>query len=350
MEFISQAIGYIFNQSYSFVHPFQTHGRFDLNKQIGVLLIFWLVTNVTAQSFFVPSDTFNTKRFNTALIFSATAYTTFSIGLYNTWYKNYDQESFHFFNDIGEWQQMDKVGHLHTAYLQGFLCYKGANWTGLSKNKSIITGMVCSTLFQSTIEVMDGFSSKWGFSWGDMAANLAGTLTFAAQQYYWDDQRISIKVSSIPISHPKDPIISTDGSGHSSLYNRSVDLYGTSYLERFLKDYNAQTYWASFNVNSFLAKGNKWPKWLNLAVGYGGENMYGGYENIWREGDHTFKLDDNIYPRYRQFYLGFDLDLPKLNPKNPFLKTICSVFNIFKIPSPALEFNTEGKVVFHLLR
>jgi hypothetical protein len=35
------------------------------------------------------------------------------------------------------------------------------------------------------------------------------------------------------------------------------------------KDYNGQTYWLSVNLHSFI----KAPKWLNLAIGYGGRNV-----------------------------------------------------------------------------
>lgn len=325
---------------------------FDLKgKRLIFTISFFIMIQVfgKAQSFLIPSDTLNKKRYNTALIFTATTYTAFSIGLYNTWYKKFEQEPFHLFNDWGEWGHMDKLGHVHTAYLQGVLCFQGARWTGLSKKKSILTGMVCGTLFQSTIEVMDGFSSKWGFSIPDMAANLTGTSIFALQQHYWDEQRISIKVSSIPKSYSRELFYATNGTAATSAYNRANDLFGANFFERFLKDYNAQTYWASVNVHSFLHEGNKWPKWLNVAVGHSAENMYGGYNNTWEKDGLTFSLDDK-YPRYHQFYLGLDVDLPKLNPKNPFLKTICSVFNIFKIPSPALEINTQGQIQFHILR
>ncbi len=313
-------------------------------------LILFVNTETQAQSFFVPADTLHRARFNTALLFSATTYTAFSVGLYNIWYKKFEMEPFHFFNDWGEWEYMDKVGHLHTAYLQGVLCYKGARWTGLSKNKSILTGVICGTLFQSTIEIMDGFSSKWGFSATDIAANLAGTGTFALQQYIWDEQRISIKVSSIPAAYSSSTVVSADGLQSSSAEARATSLFGKNYFERFLKDYNAQTYWASVNVHSFLGQDNKWPKWLNIALGYGAQNMLGGYSNEWEENGSKFSLPSSQYGRYNQFYIGFDLDLPKLHPKSPFLKTVCSVFNIFKIPSPALEINTKGQIIFHLLK
>lgn len=311
---------------------------------------FFCNKTLLAQDFFIPSDTLIPKRFNLALGFAATTYTGFSIGLYNAWYKKYDQGSFHLFNDWGEWEHMDKGGHIHSAFFQGIICYKGARWTGLSQKKSILTGVVIGTIFQSTIEIMDGFSTQWGFSLSDMGANVLGTGIFAAQQYYWDDQRISIKVSSIPISYSNEKIRSLDGKAFTTLSERAHNLYGHGFLERFLKDYNAQTYWASINVHSFLGKSNKWPKWLNVAIGYGAENMYGGYANQWANNGATFAADPVLYPRYRQFYIGFDVDFPKLNPKNPMLKTVCSVINIFKVPSPALEINTEGQIKFHLFR
>lgn len=319
------------------------------------IAIFWVFIffgsgSLSSQSYLTPSDTLNKKRFNTALGFTAATYATFSVILYNTWYKKFDRSSFHFFNDVDEWKQMDKIGHTHTAYFQSALWYKGAKWTGLNEKKSIFTGLICGTLFQSTLEVMDGFSSKWGFSIPDMAANIAGVSGFALQQHYWQDQRITLKVSSIPVSYSSDPILSESTSSTSSLSTRADQLFGANYFERFLKDYNAQTYWASVNVHSFLQKGNKWPVWLNIAVGYGAENMFGGFENRWSEDSQNFIADNLIYPRYRQFYIGLDVDLPKIKPKNPFLKTIFSIINIFKIPSPALEINTQGNVVFHLLR
>ena len=146
--------------------------------------------------FWKSSPTFNKKRFNKALIFSTVAYTSFSTGLYLTWYKQYPTEGFHLFNDMAEWKQVDKVGHIYTAYLQGVLCYKGAKWVGLSEGQSIATGIICGSLFQTTIEVMDGFSSEWGFSVGDFAANVIGIGAFAFQQKYWGEQRILIKESS----------------------------------------------------------------------------------------------------------------------------------------------------------
>lgn len=299
-------------------------------------------------SWFAPSDTFNRKRFNWSLGIAATTYSGFSIGLYNAWYRQYPQEGFHFFNDAGEWRNMDKVGHFYTAYFQGVLCYRGARWTGLDKDKSLWVGAICGGLFQTTIEVMDGFSSEWGFSVPDFVANAGGIGFYLAQQKLWDEQRIHIKVSSWPVDYPE-LTLSSAGGREMALADRVDDLYGTSFAERYLKDYNAQTYWASVNVASFLGPDTRWPRWLNIAVGYGAENLYGGYENTWESDGHRYALPAD-YDRYGQFYLGLDLDLSRIRTDNHLLGGLLQVFNIFKLPSPAVELNTRGEVTFHLFR
>ncbi len=300
-------------------------------------------------SFFTPSDTFNQKRFNYALGFSSATYTGFSIGLYQAWYKRYPQTSFQLFNDWGEWNNMDKVGHVYTAYFQGVLCYKGAKWTGLSDGKSIMVGAICGGLFQTTIEMMDAFSEEWGFSIADMGANITGIGIFALQQKYWGEQRITLKVSSIPKGYDDFSVVGSNGTS-ISLQDRADNLFGSSFAEKFLKDYNAQTLWASINVSSFLPQNNRWPDWLNVAVGYGSDNMYGGFENEWVTDGERFQLSDEIFPRVHQYYLGLDLDLTKIKTDNYFLKGLLSIFNIFKAPSPALEVNSRGEISFHFFR
>lgn len=319
-----------------------------------VLFIFLILAEISSaqgvkNDFFASSDTFSQKRFNTALGIGLGTYATLSTGLYFAWYNTYPQSEFHFFDDRGEWLDMDKGGHIYSSYFQSLICYQGAKWTGLSENKSILTGVLCSTIFQSTIEVMDGFSKRWGFSIADVGANIIGAWIFGLQQRTWQEQRITLKISSLPDNYDSFSIIGQNGTVISSRHRRD-ELFGESYLENYLKDYNTQSYWASVNIHSFLPKGNKWPPWLNIAVGYGGENMYGGFNNSWEfEGEH-FAVDPNNYPRVRQYYLGFDLDLRKIKSKNSFVKTLLSAFNIFRIPSPAVELNSRGQLTIHLFR
>ncbi|MBK8623726.1 MAG: DUF2279 domain-containing protein [Saprospiraceae bacterium] len=321
-------------------------------RYIIMITLMAIVSQIHGQkiSFFTPADTFHKTRFYTSLGISAATYTVFSVGLYNAWYKDQSTGKFRLFNDWGEWRHMDKVGHVYSAYFQAALCYKSARWTGLNKKGSMITGLMCGGLFQTTLEVMDGFSDKWGFSVPDIGANFLGLGIFAAQQHWWDEQRIYIKVSSIPIRYGETTVISSNGKETTTLKERAMDLYGNNILELYLKDYNAQAYWLSFNVHSFLPEGNRWPSWLNIALGYGAENMYGGYQNQWVGRASDFQLNTNEYPRYSQFYLGFDADFQKIRTKNKTVNTLLTMFNVFKVPSPALEINTLGQIKFHLFR
>ena len=298
-------------------------------------------------SFFEPADSLHRGRFWTAVSGAAVTYAGISIGLYQAWYKNYDLSPFHTFNDYGEWENMDKLGHLTTTYHESRLCFQGARWTGLSHRKSVLTGVGMGLFLQSTLEVMDGFSTKWGFSWSDMAFNVAGASLFAAQELTWQDQRFVLKYSAFPASHSKANIISTNGNGISSLDNRANDLFGKHYIERFLKDYNGQTQWLSMNPSSFLRQPPGWlPKWLNVAVGYGAGNLYGGYTNSWSEGGNDFVLSSDEYPRFHEYYLSLDIDFTRISTDSYFLKSLLHVINFIKVPSPTLEWS-RGRLHFH---
>lgn len=235
---------------------------------------------------------------------------------------------------------MDKTGHLYTAYFESLWSYKIARWTGMREESSIWTGAALGFVFQTTVEVLDGYSSEWGFSLSDAGCNMLGIAAFVAQQKAWGEQRITFKVSSTPITYPDLGVIATDGNGTTTLESRTDDLFGSHYAERFLKDYNAQTTWLSVNVAAFMNPETRWPKWLNVAVGYGAENMYGGFSNSWTDDDGAeYVLSDDAFPRYSQYYLSPDIDFTKIPSRSPFVRTLLGMLNVFKMPGPVLEYN-----------
>lgn len=320
-------------------------------KFISILFILPLILFAQQKeklSFFQPADTLNNWRFWGSAATGAMIYTGAMIGLNEVWYAEFERSGFHFFNDLGEWEDMDKVGHTVTAYAEANWVYKGARWTGLEERKSVWLGVAMGSLFQISVETLDGFSEKWGFSVPDVAFNTLGVSAFAAQQLIWKEQRIVLKVSSYHKPYPELSVTSLEGSHTTLLTNRTTDLYGSSYFSRFFKDYNAMTLWASVNVRSFMKnKNSKIPEWLNVAVGYGAENLYGGFRNEWSEDDIMYVLNEKDFPRYRQVYLSLDIDLTRIKTKSHFLKTVFNIVNVIKVPAPALEINTLGKLKFH---
>lgn len=317
-----------------------------------VFLLLWMFTfglslNAQTGRFWMPSDTLNKERFWSLTGGTTLAYTGATIGLYQIWYKNYDTEPIHSKDDWGQWENMDKWGHAMATYAQSYLAYKGARWTGMSERAAIWTGAGVGTLTQLTIEIMDGFSARWGFSWYDFGFNTGGAALFAGQQLLWQEQRMLIKVSS---TRPNYSTVLREGTNGlmASPQDAAYDLYGRTIFEYLLKDYNAMTIWASVNPNAFLGKHkdkSPIPDWLNLAVGIGADGIYGAW-NVWTAPrGERLRLTD--YERYRQYYLSLDIDTARIPTRSPFLKTLFSTFRWIKVPAPTLEWNTRGEVIFH---
>lgn len=258
------------------------------------------------------------------------------VALYSAWYKNYPQTGFHSFNDFPEWKQADKAGHLYSAYIESRLSMELWRWTGIDRKKRIWIGGMSGAAYQTVIEVLDGFSEGWGWSWTDFSANILGSGLLVAQELAWNDQRIKLKFSF----HRK---IYDD----AELNSRSNSLFGKSTAERLLKDYNGQTYWASANIRSFFPKA-KVPGWLSIAVGYGAEGMFGGRENIGKDDNGTIIFNRTDIKRYRQWYFAPDIDLTKIKTNKKGIKFLLTVLSAFKFPSPALQFS-NGKLKGYFL-
>ena len=251
-----------------------------------------------------------------------------SILIFNkTWYKDYPKTSFHTFNDSKEWLQMDKIGHAWAAYNSGRASAAMWRWAGVPDKKATWIGGLSSTVYLTVIEILDGYSAKWGWSWADMAANVFGSGLYISQQLGWHEQRIQFKFSF----HRKN-------YSEPMLKQRADDLFGSSWTERMLKDYNGQTYWLSANLKSFFPKSNL-PPWLNIAIGYGAEGMFGGFENKWTDGDPGFPIDRTDIKRYRQWYLAPDINFSKIKTNSKAIRTVFFVLDAFKFPAPSLEFS-----------
>jgi hypothetical protein len=299
--------------------------------------------------FLTPSDTFNRQRLTLVLGTETALYSGAVYALYQYWYKDFDTEPFHFFNDNAEWLQMDKAGHLYTAYFENNLATELYLWTGMEKKKAYWSGFATASLFQLTIELFDAYSAKWGFSPGDFAFNTLGAGLSTAQFLMWDEQRIRVKFSQrFPSYDGFDPIVQA----------RASSLYGSSGPERLIKDYNGLTTWLSVNPYPFLKQDTRWPRWLMVSAGYGAHGMFGGFDNYWCE-DAAVSPEDcspeslidyrNDIERIRQYYLSFDIDLTAIETNSPFWNMMFEVLSIVKIPMPTLEYNSDGRLNFYPL-
>lgn len=314
-------------------------------KKITTLFFFFvlLITFSSAQN--NPwQDTLTSKQKTirkSILLGTTSLYTAGSLSyLSYIWYKPYASSNFHFFNDNNEWCQMDKCGHTFTTYNSAREIYRAMRWSGFSRKQSIFYGEAYGVLYMTTVEIMDGFSKEWGFSWGDEVANVTGSLLFTLQQYFWDEQRIHWKYSF----------------HQTSFAAQRPNELGSNLLSETIKDYNGQTYWLSISPASFLKRETKFPKWISIALGYGATNMVSGQSNeiVYPNGTTAINYTSNqteligkngqitYFNRYRQYYFSLDIDFTKIKTKSRFLQSVFSVFNGFKLPFPTVEFDKHG--------
>lgn len=292
--------------------------------------LLFLVSNCLAQNgtecFLKPSDTLNSSRKNLVFLSEAVVSATALVGLNQLWYADYPRSKFHFTNDNKDWLQMDKAGHLYSSYHLGRISSEILHWSGAGHKEQLLYGAGMGFAFLTAVEVLDGFSSEWGASSGDVIANATGTALYISQELLWKEQRITPKFSF-----------------HTTRYTKyRPEVLGSNFTEQILKDYNGQTYWLSANLKSFF-KDSKIPEILNIAVGYGADGMLSG------TGEKSFFFPNVNPSQSRQFYLSLDLDLTKIKTKSHFLKTFFSVFSVLKIPAPTIEYSANEGFKGHVL-
>ena len=268
------------------------------------------------------------KRRNLLLVGGLTGYAGSMTFLYHSWYKNYEQSSFHFIDDSGEWMLQDKAGHVITTYYLTHYASQSYRWAGYRDAKAVWMAGATGFLYQTVIEVLDGFSAKWGASSADLIANTTGSLLYIGQNQLWGEQRIIPKYSYHDTQYP----------------DYRPDLLGSNLPENMLKDYNAQTFWLSANLNAIMPR-KTLPPWLNLAAGYNAYGMTGGEKN-------ASSYNGNPIPEFERtarFLLAPDIDFKQINPDSRVLNFIFGALRFFKMPAPALEYNTRKGLRFHLI-
>lgn len=295
-------------------------------KSIAFVLLFncTILSALTAANDSITSidTTVNKPLLRSIAIGTGVLYAGSIFGLYNLWYKDYPQSSFHFINDNHDWLQIDKAGHATAAYNIGVVGFESLRLAGLDNTKAALYGGSLGLIYLTTVEIFDGFSEEWGASSGDVIANFSGSALFISQQLFWKEQRIRMKWS----------VHQTDFAP------MRPDLLGKNTTQRLLKDYNGHTYWLSVNIKSFLKDDSRFPAWLNIAAGYTGSGMLGSTTNP--ESYNEIPLPH--YERQRRYLISPDIDLSKIKVNNKTVNYLLKIFGFIKIPMPALEINSSG--------
>lgn len=304
-------------------------GRWPAVASVGALLLLLLVHRTgQAQWLLMPSDS-NRARMGT--LYQSTAgpqrrlplvvggyavgYGTLYAWLAASWYKG-PRVPLHWFNDLPEWQQLDKAGHFWGAFHESQGAVDMLRWAGMSEKKAIWYGAFVGFALQSPIEYFDGRDPAYGASAGDLGANLLGSLGVLSQQLAWHEVRFTPKVSFRLTGYAR----------------QRPTVLGRTVAERLLKDYNGQTYWLCTDLGAFLKPSKRWPRWLQPALGYGGQEM------VYNEPDASAAF--GLRP-YRRYYLSLDVDLRRIPTRHAWLRRVFYAASIVHLPAPALEWNAR---------
>lgn len=255
------------------------------------------------------------------IIATGIAYTASLTALSKMWYSQSPRQSFTFFNDWHQWKQVDKAGHFFSAFHLAAGSSQILKHYNVSQSKADAWGAATGFLLLLPIEILDGFSAGYGASLPDVAANFSGSAFYYLQARLWNEVRLQPKFSFMRTPYPA---------------LRDDNTLGKGLLSEVLKDYNGQTYWLSVNMDRFI----HFPKWLNLAIGYGATGM-------------VYAIDEQNkiagYHAYRQFYLGLDFDLSHIKSNSGILNTLLFIINTIKLPAPAIVFSSSGNKWYWLM-
>jgi hypothetical protein len=222
--------------------------------------------------------------------------------------------SLEFTEDWGKYQQMDKFGHFADAYFTSDLSGKIYRWSGMSGNTSVWLGALTGWAWMLEIELNDAFMADWGFSWGDMFANTAGSAFYVLQQFNYD------LLGGI---HPK-------FSWHKSEAWKEMR-YNTD-PKALIEDYEGLSFWVTVNPHHYFPNDwkNTYPEWLaplGLAFGVSAKD-----------------IGINPWGGYKEYFVGLDVDLRKLPIWGDLglTKFIVSEINFLRLPLPVIRFSSQG--------
>ncbi len=229
----------------------------------------------------------------------------------NAWWSD-QRGPFHYQEALIYARNLDKLGHVYAGYLASFIFYRMINWTGYSESRALWYGATLGLLFQTYVEIQDGFSTRWGFERYDVIGDFAGAALFVARYYVRPLQYFQMKFGY----YPSDRLINR-GFGD----NRTA-------VESWIDDYEGHTYWIAFRAGNLANDFLNAPRWLRLV------NIAAG----WSLGD---------YREYTEFYLALDLNFEELPGSNWFLRRLWEGLDLIKFPSPGIRIR-PGMVVYGL--
>jgi len=252
----------------------------------------------------------------TFMTYGLIAYSASSLYVEYKWWWEGNYHSFKHEND-GFWNNysvgVDKVGHFYTSYLYFHFTYDILRWATFDEETSLWLAITFPAVNALSIEIGDGFST-YAFSNSDLIANSLGIAYSVLQKKVPYFENFTFKWSYYPSG-----VIPFDGRF------------------RITDDYDGHLYWLSINVHNLLPEKMQeyYPRWLTVAVGYGGKNISGRPSWIGPS------ISSQGKPQ-RKWAVSLDYNLLEIPLNGGLWNPLKSLVNNFKFPAPGLK-HIEGE-------
>jgi len=192
----------------------------------------------------------------------------------------------------------DKYGHATFAFMASTVYGDLMRWCGLDSTSAAWWGFGVAMTYQTYIEVRDGYSRDYGFSWGDIGANTLGAALPVAKHYVPALRAFDLQISFWP-----------SDAFRQGAYNAIID------------DYTSTTHWLAMNVHDLAPRSvqHYLPPWLGVAIGHSVRNLDGR-----GGGEHVVVL-------------SFDWQLHRIPNLPSWLRDIARVLHLYHLPAPAVQ-------------
>jgi hypothetical protein len=260
----------------------------------------------------------------TLLNYSLVAYSLSSFYVEYQWWWKGNYRKFQYGNDgfannysLG----VDKAGHFYTSYFYFNALYECMEWGGFDEQTKLLTSIAIPAFYALSIEINDGFT-MFSFSGYDLTANMAGIGYGVLQRQFPILQNFKFKWSYYPSG-----TVTVTAKGKFPIAS----------------DYDGHIYWLSVDVHGLLPSHlkNYWPKFLNLAVGYGAKNV--SHQNTW------LGEINSSGPPARKFAVSLDYNLVSFNIEDDLLYTVRNIVDYFRFPAPGVRLIGDQKADFRPL-
>ena len=275
-----------------------------LRRLFYCLTLFSLVANVRAQG-----DSVRTAKVAVASLIPVSMITGIIVLNQQAFWRYAKEVRWHVSNDPPYAMHIDKFSHMYVSAAGSGLMTSAYEWSGLSKKTSAWLAGGLSLAAGLAIEMEDarhGNDPQYGFSPGDLAGDVIGSSLPLLRYYYPIARRFDVKLSIWPSASYK-----------AGAYKTIAD------------DYESQYYWLSADVHDVLAL----PAWLNLALGFGCENLY----------HDAYSVPNPAGAPYTDIYFSPDINLKGIPIDGSLWQAISSVLSYVRIPFPTLQFYPRVK-------